>query len=396
MNHETKKLGKSSRMQVNSCAVKYSSLFPRRVLHLPWNGSLYALHILTGCSRSRGTSQSEKTSLIDTRRTLSSLYLRRLAKRNFVYIRGESNLEGISRNVYRLLSVRRCRIQLEDKVLAKLQKTLHEIRRCTSTAIRPVSLSSFPSHPLFHDSFFFSIFTLFLPLSFPFPAPAQYHAMKFYTSGPPSTQRQQKQRANCSTSTFLLISTCVDLTRPRDSLLLPPPITFSFPLSNRFIPCSRSTPDSPCSTTQLLRNSAIVSAHGQTNTRRGDKFRGERSENTVEILPFLPSFSSRFFQRVRFSTMLLRCTEHDNKIGCEKDFNPSNFSHGFVVSATALMHPRVGWSSPFFLAQRVNEERNKEHCTFPVTFYTFKSVEQFSRIAQRIPIVLTRPTLERN
>lgn len=40
------------------------------------------------------------------------------------------------------------------------------------------------------------------------------------------------------------------------------PITFSFPLSNRFIPCSRSTPDSPCSTTQLLRNSAIVSAHG--------------------------------------------------------------------------------------------------------------------------------------
>lgn len=46
---------------------------------------------------------------------------------------------------------------------------------------------------------------------------------------------------------------------------LPSPITFSFPLSNRFIPCSRSTPDSPCSTTQLLRNSAIVRANTETN-----------------------------------------------------------------------------------------------------------------------------------
>lgn len=86
-------------------------------------------------------------------------YVREISYR--IYIR-DGNLEGISRNVHRLLSVRRCRIQLEDKVLAKLQKTLHEIRRCTtSTAIRPVSLSSFPLPIPFPSLTIFPSFSIF-------------------------------------------------------------------------------------------------------------------------------------------------------------------------------------------------------------------------------------------
>lgn len=148
----------------------------------------YASRILT-VFRSCGTSSGKlRSSIRCIRPPFSSPYLRWPAKRNFVSsIKGESNLEGISRNVHRLLSVRRCRIQLEDKVLAKLQKTLHEIRRCTGTAIRPVSLSSFPSHPPPLLSIptipSLSIFIRFLPLFFSF----SDHAMKFYTGGPPST-----------------------------------------------------------------------------------------------------------------------------------------------------------------------------------------------------------------
>lgn len=41
--------------------------------------------------------------------------------------KGQAIFRGISRNVHRLLSVRRCRIQLEDKaLLAKLQKTARD------------------------------------------------------------------------------------------------------------------------------------------------------------------------------------------------------------------------------------------------------------------------------
>lgn len=156
---------------------------------------------------------------------------------------------------------------------------------------------------------------------------------------------------------------------PAPHNLLFSPFQPVYPLFSLYPPIVRARPPNYC----VIRPSW---AHTDRQIHDGViSFAVNVPKTQVEILPFLPSFSSRFFQRVRFSTMLLRCTEHDNKIGCEKDFNPSNFSHGFVVSATALMHPRVGWSSPFFLAQRVNEERNKEHCTFPVTFYTFKSVE---------------------